>query len=264
MLIRFGAATSTEGGQYSQPVLYAACGRDYRHTDGMYGGMYNEHPDDAKDRIRRMQLQMVQLLLDNGADVSSCEWSGHGMMIWELAIESHTDTALLSLLLNAVKVTGKSIPVSRSGDTIMYHVANLNYFLSRDGADIKMLDMLRRHANETHNKTLDISAQNHKGCTTLYAACERGKVATVKYLLDAGVDPPTRDSLDDLETVTSDEIWDMLVTEFNEREERNIAFAMATHPRLNELSRWRSLPSEVHRVIEEHSGRALWWDRTQH
>ena len=265
MLIRFGAATSTEGCQYSQPVLYAACGRDYRHTDGMYGGMYNECPHDEKDRIRRMQLQMVQLLLENGADVSSCEWSGHGMMIWELAIESHNDTALLRLLLNAVAVTGKSIPVSRSGDTIMHHVANLNHFLSRDRADIKMLDMLRRHARKTRNKTLDISTQNHKGNTTLYAACDRDKVDMVRYLLDAGVDPPaTRDSLDNLETASSVEIWAMIVAEFNGREPRNIAFAMATHPRLNELSRWRSLPLEVHREVEKHSGRALTWDRTKY
>jgi len=212
-----------------------------------------------------MQLQMVQLLLENGADVSSCEWSGHGMMIWELAIESHNDTALLSLLLNAVAVTRKSIPVSRSGDTIMHYVAKLNYFLSRDDADIKMLEMLRRHASRTHNKTLDISTQNHKGNTTLYAACDRDKVATVRYLLDAGVDPPaTRDSLDNLEIASSVEIWAMIVAEFNGREPRNIAFAMATHPRLSELSRWRSLPSEVHRELEKHTGRALGWDRTRY
>ena len=258
MLIQFGAVTSTRGSQYSQPVLYAACAGTHGHIeeiygDGPHGGIY------GNGRLRGMRLQMVQLLLENGADVSRCKWDGAGTMIWQLAIESHTDTGLLRLLLNAVAVTGKSIPVSRSGDTIMHYVAGLNYFLSRDDADIKMLEMLRRHARDTLDDTLDISTKNHRGNTTLYSACNRGKVATVKYLLDAGVDPPIEDSLYDLERVSSAKIWDMLVTEFNEREERNIAFAMATHPRLGAMSRYRSFPPEVMRAVEEQCGRVLTW-----
>jgi ankyrin repeat protein len=267
MLIRFGAASSTGGCQYMQPVLYAACAGKY--IEGMYGdgpqnGINGDGPHYENDRIRRMQLQTVQLLLENGADVSSCKWSGTGAMIWEVAIESYTDTALLSLLLHAVKVTGKSIPVSRSGDTIMHYVADLNYHFSRNGADIKMLEMLRHHARETHNNTLDISTQNRRGYTTLYAACNRDKVDTVKYLLDNGVDPPTEDSLDDLYRVSNAQIWDMIVTEFNQREERNIAFAMATHPRVGAGSHARSLPPELFRVVQEQGDRGRTCDMSQY
>jgi len=263
MLITFGAATSTEHCQYSQPVLIAARAGTQRLEDEVYGygpcvGIYGD------GLFRQMRLQVVELLLEKGADVSNCKWCQCRMMIWELAIESYTDTALLKLLLNAVAVTGKSIPVHRNGDTIMHYVAGLNGHLSENGADIKMLEMLRLHARKTHNNRLDISTENRDGNTTLYFACKFGKIDTVKYLLDQGVDPPIENSLDDLSRVTSQDVWDILVAEFNRREERNIAFAMASHQRLGTMSLPRSLPPEVMRVISEQGGRALTWPRIHH
>ena len=146
----------------------------------------------------------------------------------------------------------------------MHYVADLNYFLSRDGADIKMLDILRRHVRETHNDRLDISTQNHRGYTTLHAACERDKVATVEYLLDNGVDPPTEDLLDDLDRVSNAEIWDMIVTEFKQREKRNIAFAMATHPRVGAGSHARSLHPDMFWMVQQQGNRGRTCDMSQY
>jgi hypothetical protein len=270
MLIGFGAATSTEESQYSQPVLYAACAKPQPvlcglrknpktgHVEGTYGfdpsgGKYeNGHHLDKR-------LQVVQLLLENGADVSRCDWSRSGIMIWEIAIESY-DTGLLRLLLDAVALAGKSIPVSHSKNTIMHYVASLNLDFSADNADITMLEMLRRHANKTQNHTLDISTQNRGGHTTLFFAAQSGKIETVRYLLDNGIDPPTEDSFDDLFDVSTDDIWDIIVEEFDQREKRNIAFAMASHSRIGALSTVHSFPLEMSHIISKMNGRHTTWN----
>ena len=143
----------------------------------------------------------------------------------------------------------------------MHYVASLNYHQSANGADITMLEMLKLHARRTQNNKLDISTQNRQGNTTLHFACNQGKEATVKYLLDKGMDPPMQDSLYDLSRCTSREIWVMVVTEFNQREERNIAFAMASHERLGIKSPYRTLPLEVMHMISEQDERALTWQQ---
>ena len=85
----------------------------------------------------------------------------------------------------------------------------------------------------------------------MFFACTVGKVDTVKYLLDNGVDPPTNESFNDLFDVSSDEIWGMMAAEFNQREkERNLAFAMATNER-NTMSGHHLFPPEVMRIIWE-------------
>jgi ankyrin repeat protein len=251
MLIRFGADTSTDHwlSMYNQPVLYAALAGTNRFTLPAYGFGPSRgiHGDGT---LREMRLQVVKLLLDNGADVSNCEWCSCSAMIWEVAIESYTDTGLLELLLDAVEVTGKSIPVDDSGNTIMHHVAALNYHLSANGADIKMLEILRLHARRTQNNTLDISTRNFYGNTTLFFACRNGKMDTVRYLLDNGVDPPTECMLDGLSRVSNKRIWAMLNVEFGRREkERNLAFAMASDKRLGATSGHHLFPPEVMRIV---------------
>ena len=205
------------------------------------GGMTQSSPLHAAARMGCSEA--VKLLLDHGADVSSCDLTGR-TPLQETAASGHVKVALL-LLQNGAAVSAQSL---HEGATAMHFAARYGDW----SANLSVLRLLI-------SKGADTSAKDNDGGTALFWAARDGKRAVVPFLLfhDKGADLQSMSNGRTPEDVAFSrshlEVAAMLKAEALRRATCE-AFAMGQHERLGEGSRVRGLEPEVVRMLLQAGG----------
>jgi ankyrin repeat protein len=155
------------------------------------------------------RVEMMKLLFSHGAHLPRPCSMGVGYSLWENALgcnQSNEDhkphTGMLHLLVEydrgRIPLPGEWTPV--------HIVASLNYWESRHGIDVVMLEILARHG---YNLESTYGAYR----TPLHVACEQQKPAFVKFLLDAGVDLYGAHFMD-VDHFGDGECWDLIQNQY--------------------------------------------------
>lgn len=95
--------------------------------------------------------------------------------------------------------------ISHPGDCTAAHLlANMRYQGAEDRVDIVMLEVL---AENEYN----LEGRDHRNLTPLHIAARAGKLHTVQYLLDAGVDLEGEGFMDSHAFGDNEECWERIV-----------------------------------------------------
>ena len=171
---------ATASGHYNamQSLLSRGADVDAMPSPLLGGADFDIIRDDKNRPLRRAvywnePLEILQLLLDNGANTELC--SEHGVTVLHEACAMGNKEAVLLLLRRGANIHTKHT----HGCTALHWAAGRSH--------VNILQMLMEHGAEVDVKTND-------GATPLSFAAERGCVDSVRKLLDWGADIETQNN----------------------------------------------------------------------
>jgi ankyrin repeat protein len=145
--------------------------------------------------VEGAMIKMVQILLENGADVSvPTDYADDECIVWEYAINGDGSKRSIELFKVLLKTRPDTVPKYPGGRTIMHNIASLPIAACQNGEDIQMLEILVRYGFDPCKPAV-------RGDTPVEFAEQRNKPATVRYLLSV---TPLESYDDDMDAIASE------------------------------------------------------------
>lgn len=201
LLLSQGANVNAKGGTYGSALQAAAAsnvnddldlinllldhGADVNAQGGLHGSVLHA-------AVSWGLYKVVKLLLERGADISSCVAHGQGSSLLHTAVEQDwRDTGVLDLVLEAGAYT-------YIGHTDAFKQTPLYLAINSPKSFHSLQTSLDKALKSEEGRALvnilnsAINEVDFDGCTPLYRAVEEGLLDTAKWLIDHGADVHVR------------------------------------------------------------------------